>query len=154
MGNANDALMLIEELASKNPGLVEAFQQLHGIVEQLGEGLSESLDVQEALLSENADLDGRLDHQSRFVAALVNGMMDWRNSEEPVIQHFVALVEESAELQQRVNDADFRGAWVQRAEEALGDRELAETLARLVFDDALYDEGVIQALMTALSVKA
>jgi hypothetical protein len=70
-----------------------------------------------------------------------------------IIREFVALIQESAELQQRVHDADFRQAWLSRAEKALGNREAAKQLASLIFDGALYDENVIRDLMAVLGAQ-
>jgi hypothetical protein len=144
------ALALIDDLVNAlslhEPEIAEAFRRLHGMIVDM-------MDVQVALLSENAALGGRLDHQSRFVATLIDGMMNWKNSDEPIIREFVALIQESAELQQRVHDADFRHAWLSRAEKALGDRESAKQLASLIFDGALYDENVIRELMAALGAQ-
>jgi hypothetical protein len=107
------ALALIDDLVNAlslhEPEIAEAFRRLHGMIVDM-------MDVQVALLSENAALGGRLDHQ-------------------------------------RVHDADFRHAWLSRAEKALGNRESAEQLASLIFDGALYDENVIRELMTVLGAQ-
>jgi hypothetical protein len=149
------ALALVEdlaELADGNPHVSLMFQQLNDLVEVLGESLAEGREIQNALIAENAEYAARLESSENFVSEIVDAIINWRETEHPIIAQCRALMLESVELRQRVSDVNSRRAWIDQATKALGDERIAENLASFLFDEAPSNPAMIRAVFEALSV--